>query len=227
MDKGTFVDRTETEKNNATLLLPPDGGPAISLPLLEFRPNKSGEEMRPFIVIGDRTDHGGMVIGSTMTTDTHGKRLARVGDQVTCPKKGHGTTVIVTGDPTMIVDGAPVARHGDKCACGATLISSQVVSRIGEGGCSGGHRAANNASGSSGLAAFSSAAEANSHDDDLEQFFVMLDEHGNPASGFSYRLDDRHSKLHEASIGLVGMTVTQPMGRELTATFWLPLGGQQ
>lgn len=90
--------------------------------------------MRPFIVIGDRTDHGGVVIGATMTTDTHGKRLARVGDQVTCPKKGHGTTVIVTGDPTMIVDGAPVARRGDKCACGATLISSQVVSRIGEGG---------------------------------------------------------------------------------------------
>lgn len=89
---------------------------------------------RPFIVIGDRTDHGGVVVGSTMTTDTHGKRLARVGDQVTCPKKGHGTTVIVTGDPTMIVDGAPVARHGDKCACGATLISSQVVSRVGGDG---------------------------------------------------------------------------------------------
>ena len=90
--------------------------------------------MRPFIVVGDPTDHGGVVIGATQTTDTFGKRLARVGDQVTCPKKGHGTTVIVTGDPTMIVDGAPVARHGDKCACGATLISSQVVSGVGEGG---------------------------------------------------------------------------------------------
>lgn len=89
---------------------------------------------RPFIVIGDRTDHGGMVVGSTLTTDTHGKRLARVGDQVTCPKKGHGTTLIVTGDLTMIVDGAPVARHGDKCACGATLISSQVVSTVGADG---------------------------------------------------------------------------------------------
>ena len=89
--------------------------------------------MRPFIVVGDPTDHGGVVIGSTQTTDTFGKRLARVGDQVTCPKKGHGTTVIVTGDPTMIVDGAPVARHGDKCVCGATLISSQVLSGVGEG----------------------------------------------------------------------------------------------
>lgn len=75
---------------------------------------------RPFIVIGDRTDHGGVVVGATMTTETHGKRLARVGDQVTCPKKGHGTTVIVTGDPTMIVvvrpwpamaTNAPAAPH--------------------------------------------------------------------------------------------------------------------
>ena len=52
-----------------------------------------------------------------------------VGDQVTCPKKGHGgTTVIVSGDPTMIIDGQPAARHGDMCACGATLISGQAVS---------------------------------------------------------------------------------------------------
>src|SRR5436309_3555949 len=94
----------------------------------------TGEAMRPFIVMGDQTSHGGVVIGSTQTTDTHGKRLARVGDQVTCPKKGHGTTVIVTGDPTMIVDGAPVARHGDLYACGAVLISSQPVARGGEGG---------------------------------------------------------------------------------------------
>jgi uncharacterized Zn-binding protein involved in type VI secretion len=93
--------------------------------------------MRPFIVIGDQTDHGGVVVGSTQTTDTFGKRLARVGDQVTCPKKGHGTTVIVTGDPTMIVDGAPVARHGDKCACGATLIASQFLSGANESGGSG------------------------------------------------------------------------------------------
>jgi uncharacterized Zn-binding protein involved in type VI secretion len=43
---------------------------------------------RPFIVIGDQTDHGGVVVGASGTTDTHGKRIARVGDQVTCPKRG-------------------------------------------------------------------------------------------------------------------------------------------
>ena len=56
--------------------------------------------MRPFIVIGNKTSHSGVVIGSTQTTDTHGTRLERVGDQVSRPKKGHCTTVIVTGDPS-------------------------------------------------------------------------------------------------------------------------------
>ncbi len=92
---------------------------------------------RPFIVLGDQTDHGGLVIEASVMTDTHGKGIARVGDQVTCPKRNHGTTVIVTGDPTMIIDGKPAARHGDKCACGATLISSQLVSTVGDGASSG------------------------------------------------------------------------------------------
>jgi len=83
---------------------------------------------RPFIVMGDGTSHGGTVVGASGTTDTHGKFIARVGDKVTCPIPGHGSTVIVSGDPTMIVDGKPAARHGDKCACGATLIAAQAVS---------------------------------------------------------------------------------------------------
>jgi uncharacterized Zn-binding protein involved in type VI secretion len=82
---------------------------------------------RPFIVLNDKTDHGGEVIAASGVTDTHGKRIARVGDKVTCPKKGHGTCEIVTGDNTMIIDGKPAARHGDKTACGAKLISSQSL----------------------------------------------------------------------------------------------------
>ena len=82
---------------------------------------------QPFIVLGDKTDHGGEVIEASAVTDTHGKRIARVGDKVSCPKRGHSTTVIATGDPTMVIDGQPAARHGDKTACGATLIASQAV----------------------------------------------------------------------------------------------------
>ncbi len=39
-------------------------------------------------------------------------------------------TTIVTGDLTAIIDGQPVARHGDKTACGATLISSQILTYV-------------------------------------------------------------------------------------------------
>ena len=83
---------------------------------------------RPFIVLGDKTDHGGVVIEASAVTSASGKGLARVGDKVACPRRGHGdATVIVSGDPTMTVDGRPVARHGDKTSCGATLIAGQAT----------------------------------------------------------------------------------------------------
>jgi uncharacterized Zn-binding protein involved in type VI secretion len=83
---------------------------------------------KPFIVVGDKTSHGGTVVEGAPSTTTGGKAIARVGDKVTCPRKGHGkTTVIATGDPTCLIDGKPAARHGDKTACGATLISSQAT----------------------------------------------------------------------------------------------------
>lgn len=93
--------------------------------------------MPAMIVLGDKTDHGGEVIEASGVTDTHGKRIARVGDKVTCPKKGHGTNAIVTGDLTMVIDGKAVAYHGCKTACGATLISSQMVTTVEFGGGSG------------------------------------------------------------------------------------------
>lgn len=83
---------------------------------------------RPLILVGDKTDHGGVVVEGSPCSDVGGKRIARVGDKVTCPKKGHrGETVIVTGDPTCLIDGKPAARHGDKTACGAILIASQTL----------------------------------------------------------------------------------------------------
>jgi uncharacterized Zn-binding protein involved in type VI secretion len=81
---------------------------------------------KPFILIGDKTSHGGVVVQGASVSTVDGKPIARVGDKVTCPRRGHGgTTVIVSGDPTCIIDGQPAARHGDKTACCATLLSSQ------------------------------------------------------------------------------------------------------
>ena len=82
---------------------------------------------KPFILVGDKTSHGGVVVQGSAVSTVDGKPIARVGDRVTCPGRGHGgTTVIVSGDPTCVIDGALAARHGDQTACGATLISSQV-----------------------------------------------------------------------------------------------------
>lgn len=80
---------------------------------------------RAWIRLGDKTSHGGVVVQASAFTDSGNIRVARVGDLVKCPKKGHGTCPIVSGDNTLIVDGKPVARHGDKTACGASLIASQ------------------------------------------------------------------------------------------------------
>lgn len=80
--------------------------------------------MKPIILVGDSTSHGGVVLEGAATTLVNGKKVARVGDRVSCPRKGHTSAVIASGDATTIVEGKPVARHGDTCSCGATLIAS-------------------------------------------------------------------------------------------------------
>ena len=47
---------------------------------------------RPFILLGDKTSHGGVVISASESSDCNGKGVARVGDQVTC------ATVFKAGD---------------------------------------------------------------------------------------------------------------------------------
>ena len=77
----------------------------------------------PLIMLGDKTSHGGSVIEASANSDTGGVGSARMGDKTTCPK--HGSNPIVSGDMTLIIDGKPAARHGDKTACGAVLIAGQ------------------------------------------------------------------------------------------------------
>jgi uncharacterized Zn-binding protein involved in type VI secretion len=84
--------------------------------------------MRHFILVGDPISHGGEVIEGGPFSGVRGRRIARVGDQVSCRK--HGKTSITTGDPHVLIDGRPAARHGDECACGATLIAKQATSGI-------------------------------------------------------------------------------------------------
>lgn len=80
----------------------------------------------PLIRLGDKTSHGGTVIEASQHSDIDGAGIARMGDKASCPI--HGNTQIASGDMTLIVDGKPAARHGDKTACGATLIAGQQTS---------------------------------------------------------------------------------------------------
>lgn len=68
----------------------------------------------------------GVVIGATTGSDVHGKRIARIGDMVSC-RRCKGVFPISQGDPSMVIDGVPAAYHGCKTACGAALLSSQAV----------------------------------------------------------------------------------------------------
>lgn len=92
----------------------------------------------PYIVLGDKTSHGGTVISGDFTSTVHGKAMARTGDQVVCPLC-KGVFPIVEGDPSFTDEaGAHYARQGDKTACGASLIASQAQTYYkGHGGAGG------------------------------------------------------------------------------------------
>jgi uncharacterized Zn-binding protein involved in type VI secretion len=94
--------------------------------------------MQPLIVQGDKTSHGGTVVGGSSLSYCDDKPIARIGDMVSCPKC-RGIFPIVEGDQFFIIDDAAVSYHGCKTACGATLISNQnlmflIPSSSGESG---------------------------------------------------------------------------------------------
>ncbi len=84
--------------------------------------------MRGVIRLNDPTSHGGVVTSASSTSQVLGIGVARVGDAVSCPKKGHRNCTIVQGDPEVVIDGVPVAFDGHMTSCGATLISTMPSS---------------------------------------------------------------------------------------------------
>ncbi len=64
-----------------------------------------------FVLLGDNTTHGGKVISASSTMIVDGKKVALVGDMVSCPVSGHGTNPIVEGSPEWISDGSEPPRE--------------------------------------------------------------------------------------------------------------------
>ena len=80
------------------------------------------ENGKVVIVVGDTTDHGGLVITGNDMMQHFGKAVARIGDLVTCPKC-EGQHTIVEGHQTINIMGRAVAFDGHLTSCGARLIS--------------------------------------------------------------------------------------------------------
>jgi uncharacterized Zn-binding protein involved in type VI secretion len=85
---------------------------------------------RRFIVLGDKTSHGGTVISARgagrVPFYIDGKPVACVGDLVTCPRcKGVHRIVQGGDDPPMWLDGVLIAVEGCKVSDGSILMSIQ------------------------------------------------------------------------------------------------------
>ncbi|HHB8371736.1 TPA: PAAR domain-containing protein, partial [Klebsiella pneumoniae] len=86
--------------------------------------------MKGIIRTGDTHTGGGKVLRGSSNMKFGGIGVARLGDPVSCPIKGHGPTVIAEGHPTFSDHGIPVAFHGHRCACGCVLLSSLPQARV-------------------------------------------------------------------------------------------------
>jgi len=75
---------------------------------------------RPICCEGDATTHGGKVVQASGSFTIDGRRIARVGDQVSCPR--HGANALVEGDAATLDEGIPVVLHGHHSACGCAVI---------------------------------------------------------------------------------------------------------
>jgi uncharacterized Zn-binding protein involved in type VI secretion len=81
--------------------------------------------MIDLIRLGDTTTHGGEVITASETMRYGGTRVARKGDEVSCPLHPDiKPNLILEGDTGITDAGIPVARQGHRTTCGCTLIST-------------------------------------------------------------------------------------------------------
>ncbi len=84
--------------------------------------------MPGIICLGDATTHGGRVETASSTLYFHGRRVALIGDLVSCPE--HGTNAIIEGNNTMFEEGRQVVVNSCLCACGCRVISSQSDNNV-------------------------------------------------------------------------------------------------
>lgn len=76
-----------------------------------------------FVVVGDRTSHGGVVLTGESKFLVHGQPAAYVGSDVYCPRCKRTTKIVSSKFPTMTAHGKTLTFDGDTTDCGAVLMS--------------------------------------------------------------------------------------------------------
>jgi uncharacterized Zn-binding protein involved in type VI secretion len=76
-----------------------------------------------FVVVGDRTSHGGVVLTGESKFQVRGQPAAHVGSQVWCPRCKRMTLINSSKFPTMTAHGKTLTFDQDTTDCGAVLYS--------------------------------------------------------------------------------------------------------
>ena len=84
-----------------------------------------------FVLLGDLTTHGGVVITASSTHFVDDRPAALVGDLVFCPIPFHWVNPIVMGCTDWSEDGRAIVVNGCLCACGCLVISSAPDCAVG------------------------------------------------------------------------------------------------
>lgn len=84
------------------------------------------------MVVGDLTDHAGIVVSGSLLHTIDGRAIARLGDRVDCPRKFsdgslHDINEIIEAESRLLIDGIPVALEGQRTACGGRLIGTVLA----------------------------------------------------------------------------------------------------
>ncbi|HAV4975556.1 PAAR domain-containing protein [Acinetobacter baumannii] len=82
--------------------------------------------MKPAIVIGNTTNHGGIVSTGDSTYLINGKAAHVEGMTHFCPKC-KVTVTALSSSPLVVINGRAIIVAGDKASCGATFLPSQSL----------------------------------------------------------------------------------------------------
>ncbi|PIA69041.1 PAAR domain-containing protein [Pseudomonas sediminis] len=153
-----------------------------------------------------------------------GKPAARLSDPTACPIPGHGTNPIAAGSPDVLFDSLPAARQGDPSACGGAMAGAVIPTVLINGkpaavvGSVGSH--GNVVVSGSGTVIVGSAhtpaelAPLLPMPGYFDEFFVLKDEEGIPASNYRYRIETGSGDVYEGITDEAGRTKLISTGKQ-------------